>query len=520
LANALNQKLKGYKLGACFTQNKDELLLGFYSTTEDFYIKVSLEKHFTHLSFLSEFAKKKKNVLDFFSEALDKQVLAVKVYDWDRGITIFLEQEFEIHLMLFGHYGNVCLVQDAETVQYFRTQAKPWQQPQNLSNHESLDVPFEALELETIEDWKKSYPHFGKDFFDFLKELDFNNMGRQEKFVFSQNIWNACAWGNRISILENAGKIGLYLFNPLDYLPIEDSKVQDVSDPIEASNAFYQLYIQNIIFRQRKERIEKKLNEQLQKSEKYIGKQKARLDKIDSEVGYKVFADHLMANLGAKPDDQNNITVENFYQPGETLTIPVKKNKSIQETAEIFYRKAKNQKKEISEINRTIEQKESQQLEILSHLELLEKATDFHALRNLDIPKEYLSFSTKQDEAIRLPYKVFEKSGFQIRVGKSAKDNDEMLRSHSNKHDLWLHAKDVAGSHVIISVPKNTEPGQEVIDHAANLAAYYSKRRTDSNCPVILTPRKYVRKVKGGAPGQVTVDREEVVFADPNQIKI
>jgi len=90
-----------------------------------------------------------------------------------------------------------------------------------------------------------------------------------------------------------------------------------------------------------------------------------------------------------------------------------------------------------------------------------------------------------------------------------------MLRRFAWKDDLWLHAKGVSGSHVIVKHRAGAVFPKSVIERAAALAAYYSKSRTDSLCPVIYTPVKFVRKVKGSAPGAVMVDREKVLMVQP-----
>ena len=85
------------------------------------------------------------------------------------------------------------------------------------------------------------------------------------------------------------------------------------------------------------------------------------------------------------------------------------------------------------------------------------------------------------------------------------------------KDDLWLHAKDVSGSHVIIKYKSEAKPSSEIKEKAAQLAAYFSKRKSDSLCPVVITPRKFVRKRKGDPPGAVVVEKEEVLLVVPEK---
>ncbi len=119
--------------------------------------------------------------------------------------------------------------------------------------------------------------------------------------------------------------------------------------------------------------------------------------------------------------------------------------------------------------------------------------------------------------AERLPYRRFElPGGWEVRVGRSARDNAELPARHSGPHDMWIHARGVSGSHVVLRRPARTAvPGRDVIEAAAALAAYYSSARKQALVPVIVTERKYVRPIKGAAPGMVRVEREDVVIVKP-----
>ena len=100
-------------------------------------------------------------------------------------------------------------------------------------------------------------------------------------------------------------------------------------------------------------------------------------------------------------------------------------------------------------------------------------------------------------------------------MGKNAQANDTLTQKFGYKEDLWLHAKDVSGSHVLIKHQAGKNFPRDVIEFAASLAAYNSKRRNESLCPVIVTPKKYVRKRKGDPAGAVVVEREKVMMVVP-----
>ena len=115
----------------------------------------------------------------------------------------------------------------------------------------------------------------------------------------------------------------------------------------------------------------------------------------------------------------------------------------------------------------------------------------------------------------RLPYRAYLlPSGRELRVGRTAQDNDAMLRSHSHGQDLWLHAQGVEGSHVLLRQGPR-EPTRTEIELAARVAAHFSKARHSSLVPVLCTQRRHVRKPRKAAPGSVIAERGETIFVAP-----
>ncbi|WP_437954872.1 NFACT RNA binding domain-containing protein [Sorangium sp. So ce119] len=114
--------------------------------------------------------------------------------------------------------------------------------------------------------------------------------------------------------------------------------------------------------------------------------------------------------------------------------------------------------------------------------------------------------------APRLPFHAYRSaSGAAILVGRGAEDNDALTTKHARPHDLWLHAKGVTGSHVIVPLPKGASCPADVLVDAATLAAHFSDARGEAVCEVSYVQRRYVRKPRGSAPGAVTYDREKVI---------
>ena len=116
-----------------------------------------------------------------------------------------------------------------------------------------------------------------------------------------------------------------------------------------------------------------------------------------------------------------------------------------------------------------------------------------------------------------MPYRELEVMGHKVWIGKSARDNDEMLK-RCHKEDVWLHARGESGSHVVIRMDqKKQDPPKQVLEQAASYAAWHSKSKGSSLVPVIVSRRKYVVKSKGSVPGTVRVLKENVVHVPPIQ---
>jgi predicted ribosome quality control (RQC) complex YloA/Tae2 family protein len=117
----------------------------------------------------------------------------------------------------------------------------------------------------------------------------------------------------------------------------------------------------------------------------------------------------------------------------------------------------------------------------------------------------------------RMPYRLYRTSGgLEVRVGRSSKDNDRLTFGHAAHADVWLHARSVPGSHVVLRWTEEGAPPARDLEEAAVLAALYSKARTSGTVAVDWTRRKYVRKPRGAPPGRVTLIHAKTIFVAPD----
>lgn len=178
------------------------------------------------------------------------------------------------------------------------------------------------------------------------------------------------------------------------------------------------------------------------------------------------------------------------------ITIRQKNQKLEKEKAEKALEEAKKQLKQVEEL--------------LSQYELIKD--DWKKISAFE--KKFIPQKTEQSSEAE-PYRLFHYRGFDILVGKKAKDNDVLTLKIADKNDIWLHAKDVAGSHTVIKRAGAKQIPKDVIEYAAGLALYYSKHKNQSLAPVSYTERKYVYKPKGAVPGSMNLRKEEVLITEP-----
>ena len=137
-------------------------------------------------------------------------------------------------------------------------------------------------------------------------------------------------------------------------------------------------------------------------------------------------------------------------------------------------------------------------------------------MSKMSVTETYKTNSKKEKKSEQPRFKIYDHIGFQILVGRNAKNNDELTFKYGYKDDLWLHAKDVKGSHVLIKYQSGKNFPKPVITVAAQLAAYFSSNKNSDTCPVIYTPKKFVRKSKGMPAGTVILEKEEIIFVKPH----
>lgn len=501
LVPRIELELMGKQLLTCFSQNKDELILGFSNQGHDeFYIKADLTSQFACLSFSNSFARAKRNSVDLFSELIGQSVLGVDQFLNERAFSLRFSKGARLVFKMFGNQSNVLVYPTAEGVPsaVFRGRVKQDVNREFVSFNRSLNQEKDDFE-NNPDGIKNVFPTFG-------------DLPRAYRDLSN--------WEGVNEILEKFSAPKYYLIEHNEKLRLSLLDVGNVikvfSDPLDAVNEFYYQRSGKYYFSKEKKRLQSEIGKQLKQTRNYLNGLRLRLDLIEKGQSLEEIGHIIMANLHLIPEGVNQVDLLNFYS-NDTIKIDLKPRLSPQKNAERYYRKSKNQKIEIDVIKDNLKQALSKIEAWETELDQLEEVLDFKSLKAL----RFYSKDGKADKPAQAEerFKTLEFQGFRIYIGRNSKNNDELTQREAFKDDLWLHAKDVSGSHVVIKYQAGKKFPKSVIERAAEVAAYHSKRKKDSLCPVIFTPKKYVRKVKGAPAGAVIVEREEVIMVSPRDIR-
>ncbi|MEI9920253.1 MAG: NFACT RNA binding domain-containing protein [Bacteroidota bacterium] len=499
VSSRLQEQLAGFTLVSCFSQAKDEIVFEFNNAKRSFFIRADLQGDFTCLTFPTGFKRARKNSVDLFDDAIMKKVIGLNQFENERSFAILLEDDLGIVFKMHGNRSNVLLTKNNETLQPFKKNKAG-----DIDKDRIIDWSREAFE-KNIDHLEKLYFTFGKPVWIYLKKKGFNESNADKKWELIQET---------LSILNNPDKYFIIDHGISMYLSLVPfgSIVDEYDDPFTAVNQYATNRAGRLSFNRRVEQKFALANKEAKATKKYLETTRERLAGIEHDDHYKTWGDLLMANLHRIESNKDSVQLEDFYNNNQPIDIPLDKSLSPQKNAERYYRKNKNQAIEISKLKESIDKYEKKLQEAEMAVLILGDTRDDEQFQLLI---EQVEAENKQAEKESIPFWQFEFKGFTIFVGKDAKNNDELTTKWAHKNDLWLHARDVPGSHVVVRHKAGQPFPKDVIEYAAGIAAFNSKRKGETLAPVIFTPKKFVRKKKGAAAGSVIVDREEVILVEP-----
>ena len=323
--------------------------------------------------------------------------------------------------------------------------------------------------------------------------------------------------------LDGEGAPKEYYFEPLgDFEDI--CEVQTFDTLSECLEAYFGLKVTSNQSKQKAADLSRAVNDLLNK--KYLKKKRLSEDLLEAENSdeLRLFGELLTANLHLVKQGMKSVDVISYYD-GSTVSIPLDVKKSPSANAQHYYKRYGKAKTAIKEKKVQIEENDAEIAYLESVMAFIEGAgsvEEVDALRQELTETGYLRARKKggykEKKARPQPLKYRLGSGLTCLVGRNNKENDYLTFRMAQKGDIWLHTKDIPGSHVLVQTG-GAQISEEDIFEAASIAAFHSKASRSQNVPVDYVPVRYVKKPQGAKPGMVIFTNNRTVYADPEEGK-
>lgn len=548
VTNELKEKIIPGKINKIYQPTESELVFTIRSGGENHFLLLSI--HPTYARFhLTEDVFRNPQEPPMFCMLLRKHMSGaiieeIEQYGMERIVTFSIKTRNEIGDIVFrtlvielmGKHSNVMLLDKEKG--HIIDSLKHVSMAQN--RHRTI-LPGQEYKLP---------PSQGKwnildiDETDFLRKLDFNAGKMENQIVgvlegFSPFAAKEVVADAGLGSTENykeaflvcKGKIAENAYSPAIYrnkkedfhvLPTSffNGEKENFSSANEMLDGFYSGKAKRDRVKQQAKDLYRFIKNEKDKNERKLKKHAQTMNKAENAEYYQKLGELLTANIYLVKQGDKSVTVIDYYDPDQNeLTIELHPQKTPSENAQSLfktYQKLKTSKQKVAEeIVKT--KAEIAYLDQLLHQMNVASVDDIEEIREELREEGYLKkqYRRKPQKPTKpQPEEYVSSDGVLILVGKNNKQNEYVTTKLAHRDDIWLHTKDIPGSHVII---RDREPSEETLQEAAQLAAYFSKSKESSSVPVDYTKIRHVKKPNGAKPGYVTYDNQKTLFVTPKR---
>lgn len=236
----------------------------------------------------------------------------------------------------------------------------------------------------------------------------------------------------------------------------------------------------------------------------------------------------LTANIYAVPQGVTTFKTIDYYEEDmPEIEIAIDPAKTPAENAQKYFAKYNKAKRTLAALEIQEKQNDEELIYLESVLNALENAKDDADLSEIRTELAESGFIRRQPQKKgqqkpkkAKPMRYLSSDGYEILVGKSNIQNDELTLRIAEPTDIWMHTKEIPGSHVIIRTNGQSELPEATMEEAANLAAFYSKAKNSSMVPVDYTQRKNIKKPNGAKPGMVIYLTNKTIYITPDENRV
>lgn len=556
------QNLIDYKIDKIYQPDKNTIVLGLYGNFTNYALLACISSNNYRIHLTTNNIKNPKIALNFCM-LLRKHILGYKIKkihtkSLERIVYIDLENSENINkiekktlvIELMSKHSNIILLDKngiiIDSIRHTLVEEKAQRDIYPTSRYfEPTMTKYNFLEVKNFEDFYKTLKI--KDEEDVLEVISntFNGISlsnlkelvKQTKKDYSSNkaiahraydvIWDFFN-RNDLEIKTILIKNGI----PKDYcLSLAKESNKRFSLNYSLDDFYFQKENSEIFINYRNTLLNIILNT-LKKYEKRLVNIDEKLSECKNMNKFKLYGELITANLYKIPNyNIDRISLENYYNNNEVIEICLDKKYSPQHNAKRFYKKytklknaseiVKKQKEETIEeikyIESTIyELEDCKNYEDVN--EIYNEIAENEIFQNYFVNKKIKSNKTKNpsktttDKYAKFNPLKYIIEGFLIYVGRNNKENDYLTNKFAKKDDLWFHAKEIHGSHVILKINKNEKVPENIIYEAAKLAVKHSKAKESSNVPVDYCKVAFVKKIPGNKPGLVTYKNNQTIY--------
>ncbi|WP_462258839.1 NFACT RNA binding domain-containing protein [Vagococcus teuberi] len=311
-------------------------------------------------------------------------------------------------------------------------------------------------------------------------------------------------------------------FTPIPYQTFDEelSQFDTLSDMLDA---FYEGKVEKDRVKQQAGELIKKVTNDINKLKKKTKILEKQLVDADNAEIYRVKGELLTTFLHEVKRGATSVELPNYYDNDEPIKISLNEALTPNQNAQKYFQRYQKLKNGVAVVKEQLNITKYELLYLESVLAQLDIASpsDVQLIREELIAEKYIKVKNKdkkkQKNKPSKPLQFVSSDGDTIFVGKNNIQNDQLTLKTANKNDIWLHTKDIPGSHVII---KNSNPSDQTLLEAALLAAYYSKYRLSASVPVDYVAVKHVKKPNGAKPGFVIYENQKTLFVTPELSEI
>ena len=551
LLQDLNPILIDSKIDKINQPEKDEIILTLRKNRKNYKLLISASSKFPRLHF-TEIQKENPLKAPMFLMVLRKYLLNGKIKevtqkDGDRIVIFTIEakdemgfdSEYSLIVEIMGRHSNISLVRNrdnyvVESIKHITPNINSYRVLYAGANYV---FPPSSKKLNPLTVSKEDFINFTKENnFTFDKDFFFNSFTGVSK-TFSKVLYenslkndikeNEEIFKYFIDSINAPAYYGIYknddgLYKDFYSHKLSDNKenIIEFSSPSEMLDDFFKEKDKQDRISNRTANLQKLIHTNIERCNKKTKILNENIKEGKEKESYKIKGDLLTSYIYTLKKGDKKTKVLNFYNTNEEeyIEISLDENKTPSENVQMYYKKYNKLKKSEEWALEQLE-KNNEELEylnsVLTNILNVDSYEEIEDIKRELIETGYIRFK-KEKGAKRQkegkPLHFVTSKGYDIYVGKNNLQNDYLSLKFAGKFDLWLHTKNIPGSHVII---KASEVDDETLEQAAIIAAFYSKGKNGSKVPVDYTLVKNLKKPNGAKPGMVIYHTNNTIYVDP-----